>query len=70
MKFAEEQPADAPFDLVYRMCPLHQLGPGERLKWLKEGQLLEVLTGYDGALQGIPAWCRKCGQQFGHENGI
>jgi hypothetical protein len=27
MKFVEEQPADSTFDLVYRMCPLHQLEP-------------------------------------------
>ena len=32
MTLVEEQPADAPLDLVYRMCPLHLLESGERLK--------------------------------------
>ena len=31
---------------------------------VKKGQVLEVLTDYDGALEDIPAWCEKCGQEF------
>jgi TusA-related sulfurtransferase len=31
---------------------------------LKKGQVLEVLTDYDGALEDIPAWCKKCGHEF------
>ena len=27
MKFVEEQPADSTLNLVFRMCPLHQLKP-------------------------------------------
>jgi TusA-related sulfurtransferase len=34
------------------------------LKCLKKNQVLEVLTDYDGALEDIPAWCEKCGQEF------
>ena len=64
MKFVEKQPADDTLDLVCRMCPLHLLEPGDRLKCLKTGQVLEVLTDYDGALEDIPAWCRKHGQEF------
>ena len=30
----------------------------------EKGQVLEVLTDYDGALEDIPDWCRKCGQEF------
>lgn len=64
MKFIENQQADDTLDLVCRMCPLHLLEPGEKLKCLKKGQVLEVLTDYDGALEDIPAWCEKCGQEF------
>jgi len=64
MKFLEKQAADATLDLVCRMCPLHLLEPGEMLKCLKKNQVLQVLTDYDGALEDIPAWCRKCGQEF------
>jgi TusA-related sulfurtransferase len=43
---------------------MHLLEPGEMLKCLKKNQVLEVLTDYDGALEDIPAWCKKCGQEF------
>lgn len=64
MKFVEKQKADDSLDLVCRMCPLHLLEPGERLKHLEKDQGLEVLTDYDGALEDIPAWCERCGQEF------
>lgn len=64
MKFVEKQLADDTLDLVCRMCPLHLLEPGEKLKCLKKGQVLEVLTDYDGALEDIPEWCQKYGQEF------
>jgi TusA-related sulfurtransferase/ribosomal protein L40E len=44
MKFVEKQCADATLDLVCRMCPLHLLEPGEKLRCLKRVQVLEVLT--------------------------
>ena len=64
MKFVEKQLPDDTLDLVCRMCPLHLIEPGEKLKCMKKGQVLEVLTDYDGALDDIPAWCEKCGQEF------
>ena len=64
MKFVQGIKADDTLDLVCRMCPLHLLEPGERLKCLKTGQVLEILTDYDGALEDIPQWCQKCGQEF------
>jgi len=64
MKFVKNHPSDATVDLVCRTCPLHLLEPGEKLKCLKTGQILEVLTDYDGALEDIPSWCKKYGQKF------
>ncbi len=64
MKFIKNQKADDTLDLVFRMCPIHLLEPGERLQGLKRGQVLEILTDYDGALEDIPAWCAKSGQEF------
>ncbi|MEN8232687.1 MAG: sulfurtransferase TusA family protein [Thermodesulfobacteriota bacterium] len=64
MKFVKDHPSDAKLDLVCRMCPLHLLEPGEKLGCLKTGQVLEILTDYDGALEDIPSWCKKCGQEF------
>ena len=64
MKFIEEVKADATADLVFRACPLHLMEPAELIKDLKEGQVLEILTDYDGALEDLPAWCDKNGQEF------
>jgi TusA-related sulfurtransferase len=64
MKFIQECPADATADLVYRVCPMHLLEPAELIKDLEPGQVLEILTDYDGALEDIPAWCAKHGQEF------
>ena len=64
MKFVKDIPADETLDLVCRMCPMHLLEPGDKLKCMKKGQILQVLTDYDGALEDIPALCKKCGQDF------
>ncbi len=64
MNFVKDMKADATADLVYRMCPIHLLEPMELIKDLKEGQVLEILTDYDGALEDIPAWCARHGQEF------
>jgi len=64
MKFIENQKADSTLDLVCRMCPLHLMEPEEKLACLDKGQVLEVLTDYDGALEDIPSWCEKCRQEF------
>jgi hypothetical protein len=42
MKFVENHPSDDTVDLVCRFFPLHLLEPGEKLKCLKDGQVLEV----------------------------
>jgi len=43
---------------------MHLLEPGDKLKCMTTGQILEVLTDYDGALDDIPDWCQKCGHEF------
>ncbi len=64
MKFVENVKADDSLDIVCRMCPMHLLEPGDKLSCMKKGQVLEVLTDYDKALEDIPNWCEKCGQEF------
>lgn len=63
-RFVENVKADATEDVVFRMCPMHLLKTRERMKELKEGQILEILTDYDGALDDIPSWCEKTGNEF------
>jgi TusA-related sulfurtransferase len=64
IKFVENVKADVTADIVYMMCPMHLLKLEELVKTLEPGQVLEILTDYDGALEDIPAWCRKTGNEF------
>ena len=64
MKFVENVRADVTADIVYMMCPMHLLKLDEMINDLEVGQVLEVLTDYDGALEDIPQWCRRTGNEF------
>ncbi|HMK56220.1 MAG TPA: sulfurtransferase TusA family protein [Dissulfurispiraceae bacterium] len=64
MKFIENVRADVTADIVYMMCPMHLLKLDEMIKELEVGQVLEVLTDYDGAMEDIPQWCERTGNEF------
>lgn len=64
LKFVENIKPDVTADIVYMMCPMHLLKLDEQIKELEKGQILEILTDYDGALEDIPGWCRKTGNEF------
>ncbi len=64
LKFVENVKADITSDIVYMMCPMHLLKLEEHMKELDSGQVLELLTDYDGALEDIPAWWLKTGNEF------
>lgn len=56
--------ADATTDIIYMMCPMHLLTIEDKIKEINESQILSILTDYDGALEDIPDWCRKTGNEF------
>jgi TusA-related sulfurtransferase len=64
LKFVENMHADVSTDVVYMMCPMHLLKLEEMIKEIEPGQVLEILTDYDGALEDIPGWCEKNGHEF------
>ena len=64
MKFVENVKPDVTTDIVSMMCPMHLLKLEEQIKELEQGQILEIMTDYDGALEDIPAWCAKTGNEF------
>lgn len=64
MKFVENVRADVTTDIVYMMCPMHLLKLEEHIKELENGQILEIITDYDGALEDIPGWCARTGNEF------
>ena len=64
-KFLDEAiNADATTDIIYMMFPMHLLTIKDKIKELKKGQILAILTDYDGALEDIPEWCAKTGNEF------
>ncbi len=64
MKFVENVKPDVTTDIVYMMCPMHLLKLEEQMKELEPGQILEIMTDYDGALEDIPDWCKKTDNEF------
>ena len=64
LKFVENIKPDVTTDIVYMMCPMHLLKLEEKMKELDKGQILEILTDYDGALEDIPGWCERTGNEF------
>lgn len=56
--------ADAETDIIYMMCPMHLLTIDERVREIKVGEILSILTDYDGAIEDIPEWCEKTGNEF------
>lgn len=56
--------SDAETDVIYMMCPMHLLTLDDKVKEIRTGQVLSILTDYDGALEDIPEWCTKTGNEF------
>lgn len=64
MRFVKDVKPDVTTDIVYMMCPMHLMKLEEHMKDLAPGQILEIMTDYDGALEDIPDWCAKTGNEF------
>ncbi|RMD52612.1 MAG: sulfurtransferase TusA family protein, partial [Nitrospirae bacterium] len=56
--------ADASTDVVHMMCPMHLLNIQKGMMDIKIGQVLSILTDYDGALVDIPEWCDFTGNEL------
>jgi len=65
LKFLREPlNADTTTDIIYMMCPMHLLTIKQKIGEIKKGQVIAILTDYDGALEDIPAWCELSGNEF------
>lgn len=51
-------------DIVHLMCPIHLLELNESIKKIEPGQILELITDYDRALEDVPRWCEVFDQEF------
>jgi tRNA 2-thiouridine synthesizing protein A len=55
---------DATLDALGQMCPMPIVMLAKKMKELKSGQILELLSDDVGAKEDVPAWCSRTGNQF------
>lgn len=56
--------ADDMLDVVGLCCPMPLALTMERIKEMKNGEILEVLLDDEEAVFDIPKWCKKDGHRF------
>ena len=56
--------ADQSLDCVGLYCPMPIVKTAEKIKQLKEGEVLEVVADDTGIKEDMPAWCRATGNEF------
>jgi TusA-related sulfurtransferase len=57
-------PADEVLDTVGLYCPIPIIRTAERIKQLRGGDVLEVISDDRVILIDMPAWCRSTGHSF------
>ena len=55
--------ADETLDCVGLYCPMPIVKTARKIKELKTGQVLEVLSDDKGIKQDMPAWCQTTGNE-------
>ncbi len=55
--------ADVSMDCVGLYCPMPIVKTAEKIKELKSGQVLEVVSDDKGIKLDMPAWCKATGNQ-------
>ena len=56
--------ADAILDTLGLYCPMPIVKTAEKIKDLKIGQVLEVISDDEGIKEDMPAWCKRTGNEF------
>ncbi len=56
--------ADAILDTLGLYCPMPIVKTAKKIKDLKIGQILEVVSDDEGIKEDMPAWCRRTGNEF------
>jgi tRNA 2-thiouridine synthesizing protein A len=55
---------DATLDAKGLMCPMPIVQLAKKVKEMKSGQVLELLSDDVGAKEDVPAWCSRTGHQL------
>ncbi len=56
--------ADQTLDCLGLYCPIPIIKTAERVKQLKQGEVLEVVADDKGIKLDMPAWCEATGHEF------
>lgn len=56
--------ADQTLDCVGLYCPMPIVKTSERIKKMKQGEVLEVVADDKGIKLDMPAWCKATGHEF------
>ncbi len=56
--------ADVKLDCYGLLCPVPIIETAEKIKELKVGEILEVISTDKGIKEDIQAWCRQTGQEY------
>ncbi len=56
--------ADEKLDCFGLLCPMPIIQTARKIKEMKKGEVLEVVSTDEGIKEDMPAWCRQTGQEF------
>jgi TusA-related sulfurtransferase len=56
--------ADQTLDCYGLLCPMPIIQTAQKIKQMKLGEVLEVISTDRGIVEDMPAWCRQTGQEF------
>ncbi len=56
--------ADVSIDCLGLYCPMPIIKTAEKMKDIRIGQILEVLSDDIGIVDDMPNWCKMTGQEF------
>jgi len=56
--------ADVVLDCFGLLCPMPIIQTAKKIKELRIGQILEVVSTDEGIKTDMPAWCKATGQEF------
>lgn len=56
--------ADEMLDCFGLLCPMPIIQTAKKIREMKVGEVLEVISTDEGIREDIPAWCRQTGQEY------
>jgi TusA-related sulfurtransferase len=56
--------SDAMLDCYGLLCPIPIIQTAKKIKELRIGEILEVVSTDEGIAADMPAWCRMTGQEY------